>query len=117
MATNATRTITIAYSGDVNGTETLAAAANAVTPGSVTIHSLTTGDNTITVPTGGSTVKGACIVPPAGNAQQITLKGIGADTGVPISKTDPTSIGFETAPATFVLNVAGNVTGLRIFWT
>lgn len=117
MSTNATRTITIAYSGDVNGTETLAAAPNAVTPGSVTIHSLTTGDNTITVPTGGSTVKGATIVPPSGNAQNITLKGVGADTGIPIGQQDPTSIAFQTAPATFVLNVGGNVTGLRIFWT
>lgn len=117
MATNATRTITIAYTGDVNGTETLAAAANAVTPGSVTIHTLSAGDNTITVPTGGSTVKGATIVPPAGNAQQITLKGVGGDTGVPISKLDPTSIGFETAPVNFILNAAGTVTGLRIFWT
>jgi hypothetical protein len=117
MATNATRTITIAYSGDVNGTETLPAAANAITPASVTIHTLAPGDNTITVPTGGSTVKGACIVPPAGNAQTITLKGVGADTGIPISKLDPTSIGFETAPANFVLNAGGAINGLRIFWT
>jgi hypothetical protein len=117
MATNATRTITIAYSGDVNGTETLPAAANAVTPGSVTIHTLTVGDNTITVPTGGSTVKGACIVPPAGNAQAITLKGVGGDTGIPISKLDPTSIGFETAPVNFILNAGGTINGLRIFWT
>src|SRR5262245_52770286 len=117
MAVNATRTITIVYSGDVQGNEPLAAAPNAVSPGSVTIHTLSLGDNTITVPTGGSTVKGATIVPPSGNAQTITLKGVGGDTGVALSKLDPTSIGFETAPANFVLNAGGAITGLRIFWT
>lgn len=117
MATNAARVVTITYSGDVQGTETLSAAANAVSPGSVTIHSLSLGDNTITVPTGGSTVKGATIVPPAGNAQTITLKGVGGDTGVNLSKLDPTSIAFETAPANFILNAGGAIAGLRIFWT
>lgn len=117
MASNAQRVITITYSGDVIGTETLTAAANASTPASITIHTLAPGDNTITVPTGGSTVKGATIVPPAGNAQAITLKGVGADTGIPISKLDPTSIAFETAPANFVLNAGGAITGLRVFWT
>ena len=117
MAANATRVVTITYSGDVQGSEVLSAAANAVSPASVTIHSLSAGDNTITVPTGGSTVKGACIVPPAGNAQAITLKGVGGDTGVALSKLDPTSIGFETAPANFILNAGGIINGLRIFWT
>jgi hypothetical protein len=117
MATNTQRTVTIVFSGDVNGSETLPAAANAVSPGSITIHSLAAGDNTITVPTGGSTVKGATIVPPAGNAQAITLKGVGADTGIPISKLDPCSISFETAPANFVLNAGGIINGLRIFWS
>jgi len=117
MAVNATRVVTIAYSGDIQGTDTLSAAANAVSPGSVTVHTLTVGDNTITVPTGGSTVKGATIVPPAGNAQAITLKGVGGDTGIPLSKLDPTSIGFETAPANFILNAGGTINLLRILWT
>jgi hypothetical protein len=83
----------------------------------MTIHTLSAGDNTITVPTGGSTVKGACILPPAGNAQAITLKGVGGDTGVALSKLDPTSLSFETAPANFILNAGGTITGLRIVWT
>lgn len=117
MAVNSTRVVTITYSGDVAGTNTLSAAANAVSPGSVTVHTLSAGDNTITVPTGGTTVKGATIVPPAGNAQAITLKGIGADTGIPLSKLDPTSIAFEAAPANFVLNAGGTINILRILWT
>jgi hypothetical protein len=117
MAVNALRTVTIVYSGDVNGSETLPAAANAVSPGSITIHSLAAGDNTITVPTGGSTVKGATIIPPTGNAQALILKGAGADTGLPISKLDPCSISFETAPVSFVLNAGGVINLLRIMWT
>lgn len=117
MAVTATRTITIAYTVDVNGTNTLSAASNAVSPGSVTVHALSLGDNTITVPTGGTTVKGACIVPPSGNAQSIILKGIGGDTGITLSKLDPTSIAFEAAPVNFILTAGGAINILRIFWT
>ncbi len=117
MATASTRVITITATGDVSINNPLSAAGNASAPGSVTIHSLAAGDNTITVPTGGSTVKGATIVPPAGNVNAITLKGVGGDTGISLSKLDPTSIGFETAPANFVLNAGAIINGLRIFWT
>lgn len=119
MAASATRTITINYTTDVVGSETLAAAINPNSPASVTIHALISGDNTITVPASGgfATVKGATIVPPAGNAQNITLKGAGADTGIALSQVDPTSIGFQTAPATFILNAGGAINGLRIFWS
>ena len=117
MAVNAARSVTINLNGDVISDTIFSAAENAASPGSITIHTLNSGDNTITVPTGGSTVKGATIIPPAGNVETITLKGVGGDTGIEISKTDPTSIGFETAPANFVLNAGGTITGLRIVWT
>lgn len=117
MSVNATRVITIAFTGDILGTNTLNAAASASSPGSITIHTLAPGANTITVPTGGSTVKGATIIPPSGNTNAITLKGVSGDTGVEISKTDPTSIGFETAPANFVLNAASTIAGMRIIWS
>lgn len=117
MAATATRVITINLTGDVSASNSLQAQANAVSPASITIHTLAPGDNTITVPTGGSTVKGATIIPPAGNTQTLTLKGVGGDTGIALSKLDPTSLGFETAPANFVLNAGGAITGLRIHWT
>lgn len=117
MATTSTRVVTITFTGDINATNAFNAASNGSTPASVTIHTLAMGDNTITVPTGGSTVKGACILPPAGNVQSITLKGAGGDTGVGLSKLDPTGIAFETAPASFILNAGGVITGLRIVWT
>lgn len=117
MATTSTRAVTLTVIGDVVSTNTLNAASNGSAPGSITIHSLSAGDNTITVPTGGSTVKGATIDPPDGNAQAITLKGAAPDTGIPISKVDPTSIAFETAPTSFILNAGGIINGLRIHWT
>lgn len=117
MSVNATRVITIAFTGDITANNSLSAAASASSPGSITIHTLAPGDNTITVPTGGSTVKGATIIPPAGNTNAITLKGVGGDTGVVLSKLDPTSIGFETAPANFVLNAGSTIAGMRIIWS
>ncbi len=117
MAVTATRVVTIAFTGDINGTNTLNAASNGASPGSITIHTLAPGDNTITVPTGGSTVKGATIIPPSGNTNAITLKGVGGDTGIAVSKVDPTSIAFETAPTNFVLNAASTIAGMRIIWS
>ena len=118
MAVNATRQVTIVYSGDIAASNPFSAAANAASPASITVHALAAGDNTITVPTSaGITVKGATIIPPAGNAQAIVLKGVGGDTGVTLSKLDPTSLGFEAAPANFILNAGGIIAGLRILWT
>jgi hypothetical protein len=118
MAVNAARSVAINLTGDVILDKIYSAAANALASGSVTIHALVNGANTITVPTvTGITVKGATIVPPSGNTSAITLKGIAGDTGIAISKTDPTSIAFETAPASFVLNAGAAIDGLRIVWT
>lgn len=114
MAVASVRTITITYTGDVTGTETVSAATNAASPGSVTIHTLSAGANTITPPS--TTTTCAVIVPPTGNVQTLTLKGVTGDTGVPLSLTDPTSIALPATPGTFVLTAGGTITGLRIFW-
>lgn len=118
MAVNAARTVTINFTGDVILDKIFEAAENDASPGSVTMHELAAGANTITVPIStGVTVKGATIVPPAGNVESLVLKGIAGDTGVIISNTDPTSIAFETAPVSFVLTAGATISGLRIVWT
>jgi hypothetical protein len=118
MAITANRTEIITLSGDVSLVHTHVAAANAASPGSMTQHTLSSGDNTITLPTGGTTVKSATILPPSGNAQALTLKGNAGDTGLIISLTEPTTLTFKASPAsTFILNAGGTVTGLRIVWT
>ena len=116
MAVTADRTTILTYSGNTMATESFSAAQNTASPGSITIHTLSSGANTITVPTGGSTVVCATIVPPSGNTQTITLKGVTGDTGVAIHKTDPSSVALDSVTS-FVLTAGGTVTGLRIHWS
>lgn len=117
MATSASRVITITLTGDVVGTETLTAAANAAASGQIELKTLSAGDNTITAPTGGSTLSCVTMVPPANNSVVITLKGVGGDTGILLHKTDPTSLALVSTVTTFVINVATQVVGYRFIWT
>lgn len=117
MATSAARVATITYTGDVTGVETLSAAVNAASPGQTELITLASGANTITKPAGGSTVVALTIVPPAGNTNLITLKGVTGDTGVPIHKTDPTTVALDSTATTICLNAAAQITGVRLFWS
>lgn len=117
MSVTSARSQTITYTGDVTGTETVSAANNTASPGSVTLHTLASGANTITAPTGGSTPTAATILPPAGNTQTLTLKGVTGDTGVALHLTDPTTIALASSVTTFCLTAGGTVTGLRIYWS
>lgn len=116
MAVASARTQTITYTGDVSGQESVAAAANAASPGSITIHTLALGANIITVPVG-ATCTAATIVPPSGNLQTLTLKGVTGDTGVPLHLTDPTTLALPSTSTTFVLTAGGVITALRIYWS
>jgi len=118
MSVSATRSTTITFSGDVSGTETISAATNAASPGSVTVQTLSSGANTITLPaTTGVTVVSVTIVPPTGNTTAITLKGVSGDTGIRIHNTDPTTVAFDSSVTTFVLNAGSSITGVRFFWS
>jgi hypothetical protein len=117
MAATSTRTITIALSGDVTATEILEAAENTVSPASVEIKTLASGANTITAPTGGSTVRAVTIVPPAGNTASITFKGVTGDTGVALHLTDPSSIGLGAGVTAFCLTAGATITGIRLYWS
>jgi hypothetical protein len=117
MAVNATRRTTITLSGDVIATVNANAADNAASPGKVDIVSLALGVNTITPPSGGATPVACTILPPAGNVQTMTLKGVAGDTGVALHKTDPAVISLNSPTTTFVLDVTGAITGVRLVWT
>lgn len=118
MAVNAVRTVTINFTGDVISDKIYSAAQNPLSPGSITVHELASGDNTVAIPViAGITVKGATIIPPAGNIVTMTLKGNVADVGIPLSLTDPTSLAFEAAPSNIILTTGGVISGLRIVWT
>lgn len=114
MSVSSKRSETITYSGDVVGTEISNAATNASSPGQIEVKTFTgAGDNTVTIPTGATGVR---IMPPSANTQALTLKGVAGDTGILIHKTDYTSIALGAA-SSFVINVAGTVTGIRFMWT
>jgi|SRR5215471_5561193 len=121
MAANASRGVTIVYTGDVIGNEVFSSVSNVTSPAAITLHNLASGSNTITVPpfgaAGGITLAGVTIIPPIGNTVGITLKGVAGDTGINLHKTDPTSLGLDSALTAFVLGAAGGITGVRLFWT
>jgi len=122
MAITSTRVVTANFSGDgLQDAFVFSAGSNALAPGAVSVFTLTVGANTITIPTGGSQVTGATIVPPTGNTSTLTVKGTTGDTGIAIHKTDPTSLALDTTSTTqtsFVITVGTTtVTGLRIVWT
>jgi hypothetical protein len=115
MATTATRSINLGFSSaeedGLNWQQIFSAASATTSPAVNTIQALTTGNNTITVPTGS---KAVTIIPPSTNTQSITLKGVDADTGIALSLIDPSSISLSGV-SSFVLNVGGAVTVRLIF--
>ena len=117
MSVIAKRSTTITYSGDTTGTEVIPAADSLASPGSIEIKTLSSGLNTITVPTGGATVVAVTIVPPTGNTTSITLKGVTGDTGVRLHNTDPTTIAIDPSVTTFALTTGGIITGVRLYWS
>ena len=122
MAATGKRTITLSFYGDLGGAspglvQPIVAADNNASPAQVQIVTLAIGDNTITVPASGTTAKACTIVKPAANEVAIKLKGNAGDTGVRLHDTDPDTISLNAAQTTFILNVAAEVVGVRLWWT
>ncbi len=115
MSVTSNRVIGIEFTGDVNAPNmAYSAAENASSPGQVIPQLLSTGANTISVPTGATAVT---IIPPAGNVITMILKGTSLDIGVSLHLTDPTSLGINrTGSSSFVLTVSGAVT-VRMIWS
>ncbi|MBJ7596495.1 hypothetical protein [Candidatus Nephthysia bennettiae] len=86
----------------------------------VDVRALASGDNVFTVPTAPAGVVGCLIVPPTTNTFTLKLKGSAGDTGIVISKTGPTVLGFDPAalPAAIIVNSSASfVTGqLVVNW-
>lgn len=117
MAVTAKRAITIQFTIDIQASNTFQAVDNTASPAQIEVKQLASGANTITPPTSGVTAKAVTIIPPAGNTNSITLKGISGDTGVAIHKTDPTTIALDSPSATFVLTAGALIDGVRLIWT
>lgn len=118
MAVQSTRSVVITYTGDVTGTEEIDAATNTASPGAITIQSLASGFNSITVPSStGVTVKAVTIVPPAGNTTSITLKGVTGDTGILLDETDPTTLALDGTVTAIGLTAGAAIQGVRFYWS
>ena len=112
MAVISNRSVVITWTGDVEYTQEFPAAVNATGSGKNDLANLSSGANTITIPTG---AKAVTIIPPSGNTVALTLKGIAGDTGVSLHLTDPSSVALTST--TFVLNAASALTGLRLIYS
>ncbi len=119
MAVTSNRTVSIAFSGGLVSTIPNAATANTNSPGSITVHTLSFGPNTITLPTGGTVPAAAEIIPPVGNTVGMILKGVTGDTGIQLHLTDSSVVALSStaAAATFCITAGGTITGLRIIWS
>jgi len=116
VAGTATISITGAITGVPAGVKTVGpfTVSNTASGGSITDQTLTAGTNTVSVPVGG-TYKGVIILPPSGNTNALTLRGVGGDTGVGLHLTDPTVLGISTSVTSFVIN-AGASTLTEFLW-
>lgn len=92
---------------------------NGTSPAVVQLINLSTGANTISasncpaLPQAG----GVIIIPPAGNVNTITLKGVTGDTGNALCLTAPTIYTFPAVPPTsFVLTLSSGITGMKLLW-
>lgn len=118
MATTSSHSITVTFTGDVQAVEPVSVANNAVSPGQPGVYvNLSSGNNTVNTPTaGGATPVGCWVIPPAGNATQITLKGVNADTGIALHLTNAAFVSLASGVSSFVLNAASSITGVRLIW-
>lgn len=112
MAVAGTISVTGTLTGHPEGSRTVALSW-AITAGLSSVQvGLSSGANTVTVPTGCTLV---IIVPPTTNTETITLKGVSGDTGRQISKTRPTILAWETG-TDFVLTTSGAVAAAEIYF-
>lgn len=77
----------------------------------VDTSSLSSGDNTYTVPTGATML---VIIPATNNTTALKIKGNAGDTGVTISPSKPTILGLNTG--TVILNAGGALSGVSRWW-
>jgi hypothetical protein len=118
MATQGARSLSITFTGDVTFSQVIAAANNASSPGENQLINLAATFNSIAVPvSGGVAPTAVTIIPPAGNTQALTLKGVTGDIGIPLHLTDPGVIPLASGTTAIGITAGGVVTGMRLIWT
>lgn len=118
MATTSQYKATLTFTGDITQTQDASASPNQASPANEQLVNLVLGANVFAAPVGGGAViTRVTIIPPTANAVLITLKGVTGDTGLPLHKTDSTSLAVDTTFTGFTLTAAGAITGVRIIWS
>lgn len=113
MSSSADRAITIVFQGDVAGTQELEAAENTTSPAGTLAVVLSSGNNTIAVPTGATAVT---IAKASDNVVALVVKGVAGDTGIRLHDTDPDSLSLHASQTSFVINAASAAT-VRFYWS
>ena len=117
MTVTSQRSISTTFAGDQVASWKNEAAENLDSPGMIQVVTLASGNNTITVPTGGTIPTAVTILKPSDNAVALTLKGVSGDTGIRLHDTDPDSISIDDGVVTFVLNAGAQLVGVRLVWS
>lgn len=114
MAATASVTITGSVAGGPSGSKTMSipVISSATSTDALGVVALSSGFNSVTVP---SNTTGVVIVPPAGNTQTITLKGVTGDTGIPLHVTNATLLTLPSSSTTLGVTVGGAIT-CELFW-
>lgn len=113
MSVASNRSVILSMTGDVEYTQQFDAVVNSAGSGQNQLVNLSSGANTITVPSGAVAVT---IIPPAANAVAMTLKGVAGDTGIALSLLAPSSISLLSV-SSFVINAASAITGVRFIYS
>jgi hypothetical protein len=111
MSVTSNRSVTIEFTGSVEYSQTFDAPAVSTGSGQIQSVALSSGANTITVPSGAIAVT---IIPPDDNSVALTLKGVSGDTGIALALLGPSSISLASV-STFVINAASVVTVRLIY--
>lgn len=118
MAITGKRSISLTFTGDITYQQVFAATDNLSANGEQLFTDLAPGFNAFTIPVAGATVPTAVtIIPPSANVQTMTLKGVTGDTGIPINRSNPTSVALATTATTFGITAGSTIAGVRLIYS
>jgi hypothetical protein len=117
MSTTSHYAIQAIFTGDINFSDSFSNEANDTSPAAIFTYDLALGPNTITVPMSavGTLAVAALILLPLDNVIAITIKGVAGDVGILINPIAPHLQSLNDV-ASFVLDAADIIAGVRIIW-
>src|SRR5580700_3494287 len=111
---SAVASVSLSWSGDVTLGQTFYDPTNPSSPGQEQVLALSSGNNTVSVPTGAQSVTLVKTVNGVTNTATLTFKGVNGDTGYALSPTVTDKI--SVSGSSFVINASAS-TSIRAFWS